>query len=1104
MQSVSQTTLDKINQSASYSMSGGCWIEYNMNDLIAGTTVTSPVAVVTKTDSVTKKQYQPYKKIFPLTSIIDPRRPSVAGINYFILNPSVTNNIPKYNISGDLSTRTYFSSSKVQYKFWLSPQAGGTILDNCNFTVEYPVAQTAVANTIVIKFETSYSKPVNWNIKIQDHAGAESTISTNGAVPDNGVFQIYYNGSDTWSTTKFSTPTAPKNIKKIIVTASSISKANSFLGVIEVGARYIQDVSNRIQSFQTTKSSSDASDGIVPVGQVTANAFSISLEGYDRAGVEYDKTFAFNKDKINLYKNIKFIPFNKIDLDIIPQGVFYVDSFSISEFGDMDIQCLDGAKFLQEIMAPDIVMQDAPSQAIIRRLLDSIGFTNYNFNTYGKNESTVVDSATIVPLYWYTTDTQTVWQHIQSLCQDTQMIATFDSNDILQFYPRDYLFDKTRSAAFKLRSETKSSNLANIIALNKSTVPSVKAVKVIYTPVISTNYQSSSDNLYVSPPSALGAAALQTTLKAAATPETDCPKGAVSLSPVTVYGDLADTTFYNKTGYFLINNEIIEYDAMEFQYESIAQANVIVKRWITSDSDVAKYLGESKIGTMKPTLRYRIKERNVFNATGKGVGVGDEHQVEIADLKLGWQGLRIDTTAKTSTQDNSVFSLQSTNSAGTSISSSLMTLSAPSASKEYHAAKIQSDPFATEQYFSVGTSMFFSLARDKNNRSTGEQFVSAGIGIGWATGTIPQYYTPGTAPTGNTSSINGYILKIATSQNVANKGLKSRDVQLFKIVNGVETAVSDTQTAEDNSITGISGGELYRVDIKVSQADASKRIFKIKFNNTVITATDNLPIPITNDIALISLDGTVSFDYVYSAVISKQEYDKAISYDNYGSYIGNSSAIQNVFGEFLANGTDSSIAKAPWIKEFGPVAREIKKISTKYATRPGFVKYPQIILNPNASILGYTADSFGIEAYILNNTGTFIDFTDGGEKSFIVVGETIAPLDPFEYIEPDLTSTKNEEQVAFESTWIQKESEAIQLSKWMRTQWSKQQTVLSIDIFPNPLLEIGDIVEVSYPSNLIYSSEDAGKTATKYIVLDVDQSFSQSPSTNILCRSIYV
>jgi hypothetical protein len=168
------------------------------------------------------------------------------------------------------------------------------------------------------------------------------------------------------------------------------------------------------------------------------------------------------------------------------------------------------------------------------------------------------------------------------------------------------------------------------------------------------------------------------------------------------------------------------------------------------------------------------------------------------------------------------------------------------------------------------------------------------------------------------------------------------------------------------------------------------------------------------------------------------------------------------------------------------------------------VKFPQIILNPNVTLLGYDANSFGIDAYILNNTGAFVDLADGGEKSFIVVGESIAPLDPFEYIDPELSSTKNDEQVAFESTWIQKESEAKNLSDWMKTQWSKQQTVLTLDIFPNPIVEIGDVVEISYPSNLVYSTEDAGKTAGKYIILDIQQGYSSDSSTKITCRSIYV
>ena len=1087
MLQVSQTTLDKINQSVSYSMSGGCWLEYNMNDLIDGVTATSPVETITQIDPVTKKTYQPFKKLFPLTSIIDPRRPSVSGINYFILNKNVVSQIPKYNVSSTLPVRTYFSSPKNQYKFWVSPKADGSTLTNCNFTIEYPVAKTAVANTIVVKFETSYSKPSTWSIKIQDHAGVESTISQNGVVPDDGVFQIYYNGSNSWSNTKFTTPTAPANIKKIIVTVNTISVANSYLGVIEVGARYIQDVSNRLVSFQVSKQSSDDSSGIVPVGAVTSNSLSLSLEGYDRKGIEYDKTSAFNKDNINLYKNVKITPFNKIDSDVIPQGVFYIDSFSLSEFGDIDIQGLDGAKFLQEILAPDIVIQNAPSQAIIRRLLDSVGFTSYKFNTYGAGDANKTDSATIVPLYWFTEDTKTVWQHIQDLCRDTQMIATFDNNDVLQFYPRDYLFDKTRASSFKFRSETKGSNVPNIITFSKETVPSVKAVKVIYTPIISTNYQGSSDNLYVSPPSAIGAAALQSTLSATATAETDAPKGVVSLSPISVYSDLADTSFYNKSGYFLIDNEIIEYDAIEFQYEPLAAPNTVIKKWISSDADIAKYLGESKINSFKSTLRYRIKERNSFNATGKGVGVGDEHPVNIDALKSEWSGTKLNLTAKTNVSDPSVFSLKQTDGSGSSISRSLLTIVAPPASKEYYCASISPDVnFTNQTYFSIGTALFFKLAKDSNGRVTGEQAVSAGLGIGLSS-----------------NNLNGYILKIATSQNVANKGLNSRDVQLVKLVNGVESVVSDTQKTEDNSITGVSGGEFYRIDVRVSKATTGKLIFKIKFNNTVITATDSSPLTIENKIALIGIQGESAFDYAYVASLKKEDFEGSYAYDNYGSYVGSATSLKNVFGDFIASG-EASTNESPWVKEFGPVAREIKKISTRYATRPGFVKYPQIILNPNVTLLGYDATSFGIDAYILNNTGAFVDLADGGEKSFIVVGETIAPLDPFEYIDPDLSSTKNDEQVAFESTWIQKEVEAKKLSEWMRTQWSKQQTVIQLDVFPNPIIETGDVVEISYPSNLVYSTEDTGKVAGKYIILDIEQGYSQAPTTRITCRSIYV
>ena len=133
-----------------------------------------------------------------------------------------------------------------------------------------------------------------------------------------------------------------------------------FLGVIEIAAKYVKDVTERLVTFDVRKQSSNSSDGVTPVGMVTANSLSLDLNCYDRSALIYDKTFAFNKDKINLYKNIVIKPFIKINgSDAIPYGTFYsTEDFSLTEFGDVSITALDGAGYLQKIMAPDILMRD--------------------------------------------------------------------------------------------------------------------------------------------------------------------------------------------------------------------------------------------------------------------------------------------------------------------------------------------------------------------------------------------------------------------------------------------------------------------------------------------------------------------------------------------------------------------------------------------------------------------------------------------------------------------------------------------------------------------------------------------------------------------------
>ena len=82
------TALDAINKSISYSSTPYCWLEYNMNELIDGVTVTASTDVSTSSGDTL-----PFKKLFPVKTIIDPRRPKVAGIKYFIMNDLIKINL---------------------------------------------------------------------------------------------------------------------------------------------------------------------------------------------------------------------------------------------------------------------------------------------------------------------------------------------------------------------------------------------------------------------------------------------------------------------------------------------------------------------------------------------------------------------------------------------------------------------------------------------------------------------------------------------------------------------------------------------------------------------------------------------------------------------------------------------------------------------------------------------------------------------------------------------------------------------------------------------------------------------------------------------------
>lgn len=667
MISTSAELEDVLKQNLSIKMDLGCHIEYNMNML---TNLTS--------SSITGPDYkifggnrQPFKKLFPLDTIIKPFRPNGAGIKYAI-EGDISRNYTQTNKVGDYKDpssttypynyRTYYPGVDTYYKYWISSIGeGGTI------SISYP--KTIITNKIIVKFEVSHDKPSTWTIYGTPAGGSEGTLATGTSsdIPgftsgsyNAGVLTIYYTGSSWTTDESLHNLNSYVSLSSIKLTFPGVT--NKYIGIIEFAPIWVKDISSDVVNFSISKSSSSNEEDILPVGLVTANSLSINLNKFNNQTMQilsYDKSnsYAIDTSKIYLYKQIKLKPFFKVyhsngtygstgnKYDILNQGIFYVDSWDTTEYDEVSAVALDSAKILQETIAPSMICENYSVTAILRRLLDSVGFTNYNFNLIEKDQSI------ISPNYWWTDDSKTTWQLIQELCRDTQMTAVVDENDVLQFYSRDYMYSD-RTASWQFNYDADGANLPNIISLTKRDLPSTNQVKILWKSATTSNYEKNSDIIWKSENTFLAAAALAKDLNATDVSTYDLNGNILvskylNLEPVTTSEYENQKNLYSFNGYLVIEDEIIEYDAVQYDLilldattinETSHNANARITVDITSSSDVFKYRGLAKNGSgnFQPNGKYRIKARGVFGTGPTSGNPGYPHRSGTTEQLNSW------------------------------------------------------------------------------------------------------------------------------------------------------------------------------------------------------------------------------------------------------------------------------------------------------------------------------------------------------------------------------------------------------------------------------------------------------------------------------------
>ena len=1089
MISVSNTTKDLLKKGSSISTSAGATIEYNLNSMVEYITATSSALANPYTNA--------FKKLFPIDTIYKPFRPLSSGIKYLVHTTNNTDtplNSFERPRDVDMGTkpRLYYPGPDTVYKYWLAPKN-----TNIDISLEYfsdeakTVAKLIPSNKIVARFETSHDTPTSWTITgvKQDN----TTISASGnTLNSSGEAVIYYNGT-TWSTTEPTTYTTTQYLKKVSLTAVS-SNTGKFIGVIELAPKWVIPIDSDIVSLSINKETTADDSSIVPVGTITANYMSLSLmkpHTTSRSITEYNIKNSIDNTKIYLFKNVSIKPYinigNGITSEKVIQGTFYINSWSLSEFGDASIEATDAAKILQDTLCPQLLVQDSPVTGIIKRVLDSVGFSTYKINVNKTNN--IVDDDSIPSLsFWWSEGDKTVWDVLQELCRDIQMNAFVDENNILNFYSRNYIYDSSAESQWTFTSEQINNGSVvdyapNIVSLSSRELNSGNQVRVRYrTAYVSTNSESSQP-LWTSEESYLGAGALAEDIENSSQ--------TFKLEPATINSARPDKVLDQFNGYVLIGGEIIEYDGIWYQYVP-ASGGPLLEVLIKSQSDIDKYTALAKPGykNIYPTGKYNIKTRGALTTPKSDHKKSPDSYInktgESDSNKFNLYNITLATPDVAKLKPGVGYITSPANSTGSTTTKSFLAVSNLDKDKKTFDIAVKGFKSVDESksYFSCGTRMFFD-----SQLSSPEQVGGIGFCL-------------------DSTGKNGYYLIIRTT---AFAGLQ-KDVMLVRVKDNKLKVLKDSQQTTPKTLAGIYAGSSYTIDVLVKRESVSGGSFKntitVFINGFKITASDSgtesfdeyiPPTTITKNVGLHCGQGVVYFEHVYAKSIEESEYDKNrlnTSYQYNGVY--SDDTVSMLYGDIIYNNGNTSIDNSGSIIEFGTIAREIRKVKDSYdEDRPAIPIQFRTALNKYVTVLDSRLQPFSSEAYVLNNTSSSIILHDNNYTSFYLLGNSIQRSPGvIDYDTDQSDDSNNKESVIFDSSWIQSEEDAKSLAEWLKSNTLNKGSFIDMKVFGNPIFSAGDIISINYP--ILGMSQNS----VKYIITRCSLEYSEGVSTLISCRAI--
>lgn len=383
--------------------------------------------------------------------------------------------------------------------------------------------------------------------------------------------------------------------------------------------------------------------------------------------------------------------------------------------------------------------------------------------------------------------------------------------------------------------------------------------------------------------------------------------------------------------------------------------------------------------------------------------------------------------------------------------------------------------YYTETYYAFGTSLKF--AADIENGLSG-----GGIG----------FFTDDRAN-------KGYYLLIETTSSASSVGRKSiRWVKLQKGKDGVEVLSETFQTA-------VMAGQIYNIDIRV-KIDGFNITMSAYVNGVMLRASDKtyyntgtkkvskLVVP-TSKVTLLCSRGKVYFDYVYGREVDEKYYSDVATITNkyYGQY--SEDFLSTAFGELSFQENEPPKVNGEYVDEFGTVVREIRKYDVKFNSSPAVPIGWDTGINSAASILAQDWNNFTSTAWVLNNSSTTIPVTDGESTQLHLYGNKLNASSQLIYTTGDDKDYGIKRPIIFETKWIQRSEDAERLGEWIKNKVINKGRIIKLEVFGNPLLQIGDTISVKYDYQNFTGEENM-------VITNITHSFITGLKTSITCRTI--